>query len=385
MQATTDIAQPPGAAAPKDAAWERALESCRALRDGDGGSLESRRALLGFLAPGGPLPGSARALAEMDETEWADAGAYGAGPATRLGPTLYAGLRDAGLDGRLPAATRSTAAEAYEANRALNGQRRRDLGVLLERLSRGGLSAVVLKGPYMVEHVYRDGAVRTMSDIDLLVPRDALGAVEAVLLEMGFGPDAEWRPSLEWSLAGSLWIWPLDRVDATVVSVHWTIEDPRSPFTIDPDLLWARSQSVRMADQPARILSPEDYLLHLCLHAAYRHGFETPARCYYDLALMTAHFAGVDWNALVERAQQWGCPRLVYAAYEITRDLFGVGAPEEVTARLGGTPSDRDAVRIAVEHTLRAPAQGSREWRTARTALDAWMRDVVGTWPLVDW
>jgi hypothetical protein len=257
---------------------------------------------------------------------------------------------------------------------------------VLRRLNAEGHPAAVLKGPYMVEYVYEDPAARKMSDTDLLVPRGALAGVERTLLEMGYGPEAAWRPSLAWSLAVSPSLLPLEKAGATIVSVHWNIEDPRSPFPIDVDALWERTRPVRLAGEPTRILAPEDFLLHLCLHAAYRHGFETPMRCYYDLALMIRHWEGrTDWDVLAERAREWRCARLAFVALDVARRLFGARIPAEPLTRMAQTALERHMGRVAAEHTVRAAPSQTPEWATTRRVLNAWLLEATGAWPRPEW
>src|SRR5207245_2523956 len=99
----------------------------------------------------------------------------------------------------------------------------------------------VLKGPYLAEHLYADPAARPMSDLDLLVSRKNLALAERILLDRGYGPGAPWRPSPEWSCTTSHALPPLWKEGATLISMHWTLEDPRSRFTIDVDQIWRRT------------------------------------------------------------------------------------------------------------------------------------------------
>lgn len=378
-----EAAAPP---APRAGSWKAALLECEELRARDAPVRARREALLGYVAPGGPRPGSEEVLASLDAEGWADVVEYAMGPWTRMGPLAYSALNAGGLRDHVPSDGLERLHASYLRTGKLNVQRRADLAAVLGRLNANGVPVGVLKGPYMVEYVYSDPNARKMADIDLFIPRGALEEAERTILAMGYGPEAVWRPSIAWSLASSLSIPQYERTGATIVSVHWNIEDPRGPFPIDVDALWSRTQPVRLAGEPARVLAPEDYLLHLCLHASYRHGFETPMRCYYDLALMTAHFTPrLDWDVFVERAGEWRCTRPAFAALDVARRLFAAAVPGPVVARLSATPLDRHVARVAGDHVVRGARAGSPVWGVTRRVLDAWLRDVAGAWPRPDW
>jgi Uncharacterised nucleotidyltransferase len=373
-------------AAARGASWKEVLLACQAQRQADPPAIAHREALLAYLAPGASRPDARAVLEALTPEEWSALSEYALGPWTRMGSLVFTVLRDAGLEDRVPPGDLERYRAQYARSSGQIVQRRADLAAVLGRLRAEGLPAAVLKGPYMVEHVYADPAARKMSDIDLFVPREALAGVERAVLGMGYGPDAAWRPSVEWSLAVSPSLRPLEKAGATVVSVHWNIEDPRSPFPIDVDALWARTQVVTLAGEETRILGTEDYLLHLCLHAAYRHGFETPMRCYYDLALMLDHWRGrVDWDVLAARAAEWKAARLCFVALDITRRLFSAQIPAEAMDRLAENPLDRHVGRVATEHTVRAASAQSPEWGVTRRVLSAWLRDVTGAWPRPEW
>lgn len=55
-------------------------------------------------------------------------------------------------------------------------------------LARAGVASVLLKGPTLAEWLYRDGSVRSYTDVDLLVAPDRIPAAEAVLARLGFEP-----------------------------------------------------------------------------------------------------------------------------------------------------------------------------------------------------
>jgi hypothetical protein len=120
-------------------------------------------------------------------------------------------------------------------SRALQAQLCTVLCALRER----GIPVIVLKGAYLAEAVYDDGALRPMSDLDLLVPVEALSATEQLLVELGYGPVP--RPDVEATRAWCHHLVPFRKQGAASVEIHWTIERPGSPFRIDVGGFWERA------------------------------------------------------------------------------------------------------------------------------------------------
>ena len=139
--------------------------------------------------------------------------------------------------------------------------------------------------------------------------------------------------------------------DGVQVEVHWNIEGERNPFAIDVAALWRRSRSVRIADAPARVLAPEDLLLHVCLHASYNHGwlpFLQGLRPLCDIDACIARFGSdIDWGVFVRRAQSWKAGDCVSLALILARDLVSANVPEGSIMRLAPRGIDPRIVQTA--------------------------------------
>jgi hypothetical protein len=145
-----------------------------------------------------------------------------------------------------------------------------------------------------------------------------------------------------------------------------------SPFTLPVDGLWARAQPVALSDVPAAVLSAEDLLLHLCLHAGFRHAFEVKLTAFCDIAEIIRHDGSeLDWALLQARARQWGAGRCVYLTLRLAQALLGAAIPTQVLQSL--EPADVDARFVAqVEHQIlvqdRFPGPKCNGWGRLRAA-----------------
>jgi hypothetical protein len=85
-------------------------------------------------------------------------------------------------------------------------------------------------------------------------------------------------------------------------------------------------------------LSPEDLLLHLCLHSAYGHGwkqFDGGLRQLADIAAVVRHHAAtLDWHRVGQRAHDWRAERCVWLGLVTARDLLQAPVPDAVLDRI---------------------------------------------------
>ncbi|MDD5167885.1 MAG: nucleotidyltransferase family protein, partial [Syntrophales bacterium] len=103
----------------------------------------------------------------------------------------------------------------------------------------------------------------------------------------------------------------------------------------DPGGLWERAVPVQIAGCDALILSPEDLLLHLCLHTSYQHQFAFGLRPSCDIAETISYFgSSLDWQTIAERAALWGWQRGVYLALRMAEELVGAHVPRDMLERM---------------------------------------------------
>jgi len=76
--------------------------------------------------------------------------------------------------------------------------------------------------------------------------------------------------------------------------------------------IWERARESGIEGLHAKVFSPEDQMLHLCMHPSVGHGFVVDLRPFFDIAQAIEYYAGeMDWDAFISRAREWGYPRAV--------------------------------------------------------------------------
>jgi Uncharacterised nucleotidyltransferase len=210
----------------------------------------------------------------------------------------------------------------------------RELARVLRAFEGERLPVIPLKGPVLAEGLYSDPALRPFSDLDLLIRRERLPAADSLLQALGYARLADahsWEFDLAYDRA-TLYESP----DGVQVDLHWSLlSDPRFVWSESAGLeVWDRAVKIRIDEQAALGLCPEDLLLYLATHLAVHHGL-SGLLWYWDLALLLERWGGrLDWSMVLERAARWRVRRALGFALLGCEAFFGRSVPGRVKAHL---------------------------------------------------
>jgi hypothetical protein len=253
------------------------------------------------------------------------------GRASRLLGTLRQRLAEAGELAGVPERVRNhleseAAAARYRKQLAL-----RDLHGLAAVLRELPGPIVLLKGAAYIVQGLRIADGRTVSDVDLLVPRDRLAAVEARLVEAGWAPGEvdpyDERYYREWSHEVPPLRFPGGQLE---LDLHHGILPPISRVTVDPAPLFAASRPV--PGSPFRVLAPEDQVLHACVHAFVDSDLADRLRDIVDLDGLLRELAAARgfWDRLCARAEALGLARALWYGLRYASLALATPVPEGV-------------------------------------------------------
>ncbi len=208
---------------------------------------------------------------------------------------------------------------------------------------------------------------RWVSDVDILVPRDALEGVEQALVRHGWegmkldeydqGYYRQWMHELP----------PLrHRERGTVVDVHHAIAPTTSRLRPDSARLLAAARALEQP--PLHVLAPPDMVLHAAVHLFHDGDLSNGLRELYDLFVLMRHFgarAGF-WEALEKRAHELGLERPLYYATHHLREGFGFHVPVAMANRLAARRGLASGlVNRAMRERLRPSDEPAGAWRSA--------------------
>jgi hypothetical protein len=203
-------------------------------------------------------------------------------------------------------------------------------------LSALDIPVVLLKGSAYVMAYPEIGRGRLFGDVDILVPRAALGDVESRLMLHGWASaksDAyDQRYYREWMHE----LPPMSHVRrGTVLDVHHNILPLTSRNAPNPATIIARSQP--LTGLPAlRVPCPEDLLVHCLTHLLHDGELHNGLRDLHDADLMLRRFAAEPgfWARLQSVATGNDLAAPVALGLRLVERLFGTPMPQTLAAEL---------------------------------------------------
>ena len=184
------------------------------------------------------------------------------------------------------------------------------LSKVLQLINDSGIPVIVLKGACLAEVVYRNPALRTMYDVDLLFMRRDLTRAQKILMDAGYDPHSA----------------------QLFLDIHWDIDLTSTPLSIEMEGIWERAQPCVIADVEVLVLSTEDLLIHLCVHLSYHHLFGAAGlRTLYDIRETIRYYSGrIQWEVVRDRSREWGIGNSVRLTLLLARDLLNADVPDKV-------------------------------------------------------
>jgi len=243
-------------------------------------------------------------------------------------PTVARNLRRLGWPG-VPDEIR----DDFQASERLNALRNtllgRGLQGILERFGRAGIPVIPLKGVALAESLYGDTSLRVCSDVDILVPRCAVGPGLELLQADGYESadryhtgtteiDRLLHSNMEYCLASP------PASFRYVLELHWDIAWRWRADSEMVDELWLDARRGAVLGADAWTLTPEWELLYLALHAA-RHRWSA-LKWLVDIHEICVR-GGIDWGGVEDRAQRFGLERAVHLTLGACRTLLGTRLP----------------------------------------------------------
>jgi hypothetical protein len=245
--------------------------------------------------------------------------------------------------------------------------RQRQLADLAAGFARAGLDLIMLKGAWLAETAYADPALRSMSDIDVLVRSDQRDLGHAAMLELGYAASAD---TLHSRFAyDQLYRHPLHPYS---VEMHWAVSSEQEADSPEADMaaVWQHAVSARLFGHPLRALSVSDQLAHLAHHMLH-HQFAVPLRAYLDVALLVrAQGDTLSPEAIEAAGARWQTGSAIPFILRFTSELLDIPLPSALADDAPPLEAPwRDAALHALAH-LPAAAQrgGESTWLSYRQA-----------------
>ncbi|MFZ2419801.1 MAG: nucleotidyltransferase family protein [Anaerolineae bacterium] len=281
----------------------------------------------------------------------------------------------------------------------------RQVAEILAATAARAIPTIVLKGAYLSAAVYPAPDLRGMSDIDLLFQPADLPQAAAALASLGYlgkHKAADEGPGI--TKHTSTYKRPAPAADTPNpylstsgdrhVDPHGSLEE--CWFGLCTDItpgIWPRAMAHTVNGQPAQALSANDLYLHLAVHLIYHLLMGKPSLVQLvDLLVVSQRLAAqLDWDWLLQRAQQTHAAPFLAAANHLAQTVLAAPVPADIQTRLlAGLPAhlrrtigslDADSVmQLSQRPPLTTMRQRVARGISERRATARWATSSAGRW-----
>jgi hypothetical protein len=240
---------------------------------------------------------------------------------------------------------------------------------VLRRANHEQIPLIVLKGAALAESVYDTPVLRHSHDIEVLVKTADVDRVANMLRSCKFHP----------AVIESEWCRRLEHDSGLPLRIHTSLFDI-SAYNVALDEVWSNSRVCTIAGTTARMLSPEDNLLHVVGYASYSRSCHS-WRWITDAWFLIKRSRDLKWERVLDSARRHGMttPLSIMLGY-LAREL-GAAIPPDFMERLhaeSAQSSNQECEaalwalvangRVRPEHLLRAASS----WRS-RFSVMKWL------------
>lgn len=199
-----------------------------------------------------------------------------------------------------------------------------------------GHEVLPLKGLLFSRTLYPTPDLRPMVDVDLLVRPEEIVAIGEIFASQGYEPKGpNIRPVTQAEMFETRWAKATGPF-LVIVELHRALGQP-SRYRVDDAGLWERAVSLARYGAQSwgaarRALSPEDTVLHLCLHQSNHMFDEVDLRAVVDCDAVVRTW-NPDWETIVARAARWGVATALHLTARTAKALMATPIPDTVLTR----------------------------------------------------
>ena len=227
----------------------------------------------------------------------------------------------------------------YYKNSARNIAIYEEAKTLVGSLRERGIQTIMLKGIFLAEHVYKNIALRPMTDIDILIKKEDLPQVSEALGYLGYPAPGHYRDFLNNKRASSInsIMYFAEDPRRPSVHIHWHIVNSTWPLEelasgIDMERIRTLARETTVGGVKTLALAPEHLLIYLA-HHGLQHSFDKPAMVSDITETIKFYDKDIDWGLLKKEAEIFGLSYAVYVALAFVSRISGINIPQLETLR----------------------------------------------------
>ena len=196
------------------------------------------------------------------------------------------------------------------------------------------IPVIALKGSMLSEWLYGNINLRQFSDLDLLVPEEKGRTALEILRKMGYvSSDLKMSDFIKENTS-IVHYTPMIK-NGVSVEIHIRIHSETEPYQVDLQDMWQQAVPLKLHGVEALGFSPEDLLLHLCIHLE-KHFIigQFQFTCFYDLVNMLNHKGDVlNWDLFEEKCIQANAVSVTYKYLLLAQKYLNGNLPTSVVSK----------------------------------------------------
>jgi hypothetical protein len=208
--------------------------------------------------------------------------------------------------------------DVYHAACAQDFRRKEQLKEIIKILSNNRVEHILLKGAHLISSVYEKSTSRRMCDLDILVhEKDADKAYE-LLINNGYVSSIKEYKKLKKGFEQHFP--PLIRENCLPVEMHTALS---RAFPVNLKNIWQRSELFNIGNIEARVMCPEDLIMHIAFHKFFVDRSMNGLLGLYDIAQII-NIGNINWNRLRELTQkdEWNNAKYLFIALYLLKNMF---------------------------------------------------------------
>lgn len=247
-----------------------------------------------------------------------------------LRPQLIRSLAELGW-ARVPPAERSSLESFRQLHSALSLANAEQLGRIADAFAARGVRFAAFKGVTLAIILYGDLSAREYTDVDLIVPAEALDAAEDVVEALDYANDHSDR-RFRHAFQGYQRQLAFTHPNQATVDLHWDFTGSHLPFPLSPAGIWGALEEVKVGHRRIPAIAGADLALLLAGHGTKERW--RSLGWVVDFAVLVDRQGDLDWAAIHARAQAQGCGDNVLLACALAERLLGVAVPSALVQPL---------------------------------------------------
>ena len=213
-------------------------------------------------------------------------------------------------------------------------------------LEKNNIKVLPFKGIVLAQDIYGDIALRSFSDIDILVNKENASKAWSLLLNNQFKPQLTLTEDQK-----KKYILSEDHIAFSKgkmhIELHWEMSGLYLSNPLTFEHVEKRLTTVHLHNKTISNLSPEDLLVYLCIHGT-KHGWE-----YIEQVLSIAELIrinkDIDWNYVEKLVQTLHCKKMYSIGIFLSWKIFKAPLPEY---RINELKNDQRVIKLSRQAAL---------------------------------